>query len=584
MSLADRLRAAYEPGEGIDAVVIERRVARRRSRRRITVVAGLVLVVGLAVVAGVQLASDRSSELATQGSGDESDTSGLVPVETGLTLVFDDGVSGLVAVDVDGGLAQRRSYEQKPSGDHDVRLARVGDRIVWPGRPDTWSVPASLEADPVALGEGFVIVPAGDGESVWLIADAAGDSHQFGTPLEATLVDAAGNLLVPTTPFPEPAGAGDTVTGGPQGGNRQGLWLQAVQFDDIGQPVNQPEHRFWIPGQGLTDWTSSSQCVGGGAGDYLVARGPQRPRSTTDPTAPAGCVDLTVVRVDGSGEIHYDSGTYQAVLSDDQRWTALVSSTGITVHETATGDQVAEIEAPENPEPEDGPYWLTSQVAWSPDGQWLVAATPRAAPYEADSQVALSFLNVDTGASYATTVALGPLGQFVVVDRSHGPAFGDGSAAPPCKVTEREVRWGPWPGIQDAPCRVNAPDPASLPSDELATATTGATQPPTAEPTSNAPEDCDRAARAYSGETEGGFESTAAEVRGRYSNAAIEALPESYPVSLCYIAGTVAKSPPPEPGGTSPPPYDRLVVAVTQDGSVVLLVAGYRDLLPIEPP
>ena len=53
---------------------------------------------------------------------------------------------------------------------------------------------------------------------------------------------------------------------------------------------------------------------------------------------------------------------------------------------------------------------------------------------------------------------------------------------------------------------------------------------------------------------------------------------------LCYLDGAVAKAPPPTPGGPDPAPFDRVVVAVLDDGSVTAVVLGYRENIPVHAP
>ena len=54
---------------------------------------------------------------------------------------------------------------------------------------------------------------------------------------------------------------------------------------------------------------------------------------------------------------------------------------------------------------------------------------------------------------------------------------------------------------------------------------------------------------------------------------------------LCWADGHVAKSPPPGPGGSAPPDFDRLAFTATTDGTFVrFLAAGYRDRFDVVPP
>lgn len=52
---------------------------------------------------------------------------------------------------------------------------------------------------------------------------------------------------------------------------------------------------------------------------------------------------------------------------------------------------------------------------------------------------------------------------------------------------------------------------------------------------------------------------------------------------LCYIDGQIAKAPPLGPSGEVPEPFDRAAVAII-DGKAELVVAGYRDQLPVRAP
>ena len=49
---------------------------------------------------------------------------------------------------------------------------------------------------------------------------------------------------------------------------------------------------------------------------------------------------------------------------------------------------------------------------------------------------------------------------------------------------------------------------------------------------------------------------------------------------VCYVDGTIAKSPPVGLDGKVPVPFDRAIVVVV-DGASQLVVAGYRDQLPV---
>lgn len=78
----------------------------------------------------------------------------------------------------------------------------------------------------------------------------------------------------------------------------------------------------------------------------------------------------------------------------------------------------------------------------------------------------------------------------------------------------------------------------------------------------------------------GSFATTVSEVRGLTPGAAPARWPEladELPAVVCYLDGPVPKAP---PGGE---PYDRAVVAVAGEYAE-LIIAGYRDQLPVEAP
>ena len=52
---------------------------------------------------------------------------------------------------------------------------------------------------------------------------------------------------------------------------------------------------------------------------------------------------------------------------------------------------------------------------------------------------------------------------------------------------------------------------------------------------------------------------------------------------LCYLDGEIPKGPPPAANGAIQPPFDRAVVVVI-DEKHTLVMAGYRDNLPIRTP
>lgn len=100
-------------------------------------------------------------------------------------------------------------------------------------------------------------------------------------------------------------------------------------------------------------------------------------------------------------------------------------------------------------------------------------------------------------------------------------------------------------------------------------------------------ESCAGPARDYAGTVVGAFNTTVAAIRALEPRQAVPQrwpdLAADHPAVLCYIDGEVAKAPPPGPDGEVRPPFDRAVVAIV-DGQSELIIAGYRDQLPVRAP
>ena len=99
---------------------------------------------------------------------------------------------------------------------------------------------------------------------------------------------------------------------------------------------------------------------------------------------------------------------------------------------------------------------------------------------------------------------------------------------------------------------------------------------------------CAGSAAAYNGVVAGSFVTTVGAIRRLDEPQRVEpqrwpGLPDSHPAVLCYIDGQIPKGPPPPVSGTILPSFDRAVIAVV-DGQSDLIMAGYRDNLPVVAP
>ena len=119
----------------------------------------------------------------------------------------------------------------------------------------------------------------------------------------------------------------------------------------------------------------------------------------------------------------------------------------------------------------------------------------------------------------------------------------------------------------------------------------GSAKSPSALPTVQSPaapaDPCAASAVDYNGHVAGSFVTTIGAIRavsmleiqpGRWPG-----LADSHSAVLCYIEGQIPKGPPPRPSESIPPSFDRAVIVVI-DGQAELVMAGYRDQVPIVAP
>ncbi|MDY7099768.1 MAG: hypothetical protein S0880_01145 [Actinomycetota bacterium] len=181
----------------------------RRRRRRRTVVAALsaAAAVAVVVVGTAPWAGDDAVDVATVDRPGEDVQ--VLGEETDEVLLLDDGYDGVLAVDLDTGVAARWSLPGQRPGDQPFRLRRVGDRLVV-GWGEIWAVDYD-GSDPQRLGEATIFLPADD-EHVWLID---WDGGRIGSgDVTYSLVDLDGNVVgsAPGVPDASPViGVGDRL-------------------------------------------------------------------------------------------------------------------------------------------------------------------------------------------------------------------------------------------------------------------------------------------------------------------------------------------------------------------------------------
>lgn len=188
-----------------------RRVASGLTRARLAA-AAVVLAAIVGVVAAVMYApapEDAGDPVALPSAAASArpppvdvdpDASGQWPsgflTPTGSVLVFDDGHSGAVALDLDSGWSRKLRLPQRP-GDQPYRIWRLGDRVVV-GWGEIHAVRFAHNGVSRHLADATLFVPAAEPGQLWLI-DWDGGRIGLGD-VTWTLVDETGATLHTVTP------------------------------------------------------------------------------------------------------------------------------------------------------------------------------------------------------------------------------------------------------------------------------------------------------------------------------------------------------------------------------------------------
>ncbi len=92
--------------------------------------------------------------------------------ETGVVLLFDDGLTGLTAVDPDRRLVSRSWVEGQRPGDEPFSMVRVGNHLVvgW-GEPHAVDI---LTRQATSLGNALIFLPGVEDDRVWMVNDPWG--------------------------------------------------------------------------------------------------------------------------------------------------------------------------------------------------------------------------------------------------------------------------------------------------------------------------------------------------------------------------------------------------------------------------
>lgn len=158
---------------------------------------------------------------------------------TGVTLLFDDGLDGGLAVDLDTGRQRRLTLPGQRAGDQPFRLWRMGGWVVV-GWGDVWAVDAGAQHPSRRLGRARLFVPAADPDQLWLI-----EATQPGSESPTwTLIDSGGQVVADVDP---PGPRLEPIRGVPGGLAVRDLGGEVLVYDlDQGtlvHPVGGPD---WI--------------------------------------------------------------------------------------------------------------------------------------------------------------------------------------------------------------------------------------------------------------------------------------------------------------------------------------------------
>lgn len=168
----------------------------RRKRQRKLVTAGVLIVAVLAtVVVASRERANRSGHVqisAGGGAAAAANSGGVFPDTTGLTLILDDGASGIIAVDLDNRSAQRRPTPGGSTPEQPIGIVG-GDRAFVTGSNDVYAVP--FDGHPaVRLGHADEFTRAAEPNDVWLISWPGGRQGS-GTPVSLREVDMSGHVI-----------------------------------------------------------------------------------------------------------------------------------------------------------------------------------------------------------------------------------------------------------------------------------------------------------------------------------------------------------------------------------------------------
>lgn len=264
--------------------------------------------------------------------------------ETGVLLLIDDGLDGLLAVDPDARLAARSIVEGQRAGDEQYSMVRVGDKLVV-----GWSEPHAVDIatrQAVSLGAATIFVPAAEPGRVWMVDSGA----RIGSaPVRVWQVDVVtGEAFQDPVPLEAEGGAQIGIEGGLALQTDSGLNLWSVEDGQV-VPLEST-------GPGFVHDVFDNQLVWCSGDCTILAVTNTDSLDTQELSPPDG----------------YDSFSYESQFSADGRYlAALIGHAGSS---DATGIWILDRETNQTRVVSD-PEAYVSFLTWAPDSSQVFATS-----------------------------------------------------------------------------------------------------------------------------------------------------------------------------------------------------------------
>lgn len=339
-----------------------RRARNRRRALRVVLGTAIAAIVGIVAIAAISRGIGRSPRVAagpvdngTAADGPTAGSGGVFDAPTGDALVFDDGYSGVVTIDLDHRTVSRRSIDGQRAGDQPWRLTAEGPDLIV-GWGQVYAAP--LAGGPSVLLDGSAIsFPAVEPGRVWLVTYPGGATGEG--PATVWEVTTAGRTIIPAkTPG---LNVGYPVVGTPGGmafENTNGvISMWDATTGAVTQTVGSGQTEM-----GLPDASNFAWCDGTCAELHVTAfGGGDRPVAL-----PAGLSKWEAYTSQFSPD-----GRYLAVVAAGPGPSGNTQAGAVIIVDTATGmSQVVS-----------RGVLATASVTWAPDGSRLFfASLPATAP------------------------------------------------------------------------------------------------------------------------------------------------------------------------------------------------------------